>query len=148
MDWGLLVKCMSPHSSLEVLWDASDKAAEKQHGLDRGVTPAGAAFAVAVGLLLPSAQQQKAADERLQLLAELPGPADVSLIATLLARRLWPKAASSPAYPQLAQSLLEHGALATGDALSTHALRAASRLYICQLHKGASDFCARPVIAH
>ena len=69
---------------------------------------------MAVGLLLPYAKHQRAAEQRLQQLADLPGPADVSLIATLLARRLWPQAAASPAYPQLAQSLLDHGALATG----------------------------------
>ncbi len=74
---------------------------------------AGEALAVAVGLLLPHAKHQGAAEERLRLLGDLPGPADVSLIATLLARRLWPQAAASPAYPQLAQSLLDHGALAT-----------------------------------
>ena len=82
---------------------------------DTDFLSAGEALAIAVGLLLPHAQQQRAAEERLQLLAHLPGPADVSLIATLLARRLWPQAAASPAYPQLAQSLLDHGALAAGE---------------------------------
>ena len=76
---------------------------------------AGDTLAIAVGLLLPHAKHQRAAEDRLQLLADLPRPADVSMIATLLARRLWPQAAASPAYLQLAQSLLDHGALATSE---------------------------------
>ncbi len=70
-----------------------------------------------MGLLLPFAKHQRAAEERLQRLAGLREPADVSLIATLLARRLWPQAAASPAYPQLVMSLRDHGVLATGEFL-------------------------------
>jgi len=72
-----------------------------------------------VGLLLPFAKHQRAAEERLQRPAGLREPADVSLIATLLARRLWPQAAASPAYPQLVVSLLDHGVLATGESFLT-----------------------------
>jgi hypothetical protein len=78
---------------------------------------AGADLAVAVGLLLPFSEQKTAAEGRLHALADLPEPADVSLVAVLQARRLWPKADSEPAYSQLAQSLMDHAVLPTGECL-------------------------------
>ena len=66
-------------------------------------------------LLLPGATHHAAAEERLQALAELPKPADASLAVLLLAKGLWPEATSSPAYPQLARSLLDHASLSNGN---------------------------------
>ena len=66
-------------------------------------------------LLLPGTTHRAAAEDRLRALTELPKPADASLAVLLLAKGLWPKATSSPAYPQLARSLLDHASLSNGD---------------------------------
>ncbi len=100
--------------------DASRNAARCQHGFSEESTlGAGEALAIALGLLLPHAKHQRAVVKRLQL-GDLPKLADASLNATFLAERLWPQAAASLAYPQ---SPLNHGALASGQHSSTHALR-------------------------